>query len=259
MSTIIKSFKDEKDVEQSDVFRKLIAMGDAGILKYSYAKVRRELCCHLMTDISNEYFLMLVRPWIRTLKFSMILDKASICNEKEITLIPALNHMNELKSDLLAWRNNGLTFQLFGFLTDSEIQLEKVLTQLEGIERAIEFCLQEMLFSRGAKYSKFKIQRYGVYALFNVGEAIGLQHGGKRSELFKFVKIITNFQPRKIFDRYKEYKKICIDDEIRNNPILRYIHSPNATVKAIQERVFPYTQKCAYRPTGFVPLVIYIL
>lgn len=248
MTTLIKKYYSGSfPTEQSEIFQKLLDKGCENINfdHKAIQEIYKALFDLFEGNLHQDYFIILFRPWLNTLQLIGIIDKVNVTQENRKWLEPILSSIKKIRSKITIWKNEGSTLGLYALINAQEPDLDLFLKLLGEIESVVENT-STMNFERGSQYSKDKILRFGIYALFNIAEASGLTHNKKPSVLFKFVEIITSKDPKAIGEYYQDYKNTDLLKLIRENILFEYIYNPDLIVREIKAKM-PYVRKCDYQ------------
>lgn len=248
MITIINKINSEDDFKEAGFFKKLLYKAQKQIKaqEIDINDIHKQLCSFRDKELSQDYCFMLIRTWIGTIQFIGVMNTLNITKEKKI-LKKLLPQIRKVRNTINLWVKEGVTYLLFTLLTDSKLKFENFFHECNEIETIIELCLKDMKFGNGQSYNKDLIFQYGLFALFDIGEAIGLAHASKNSPLFKFVHIITKVEHKKISDYYAVFKGITILEEIHRNNVFRLLYKRDEIMNAIQAEKYPYLQMCSYQ------------
>ncbi|STX37707.1 hypothetical protein [Legionella feeleii] len=248
MLTIINKVKNEEDFKEAGFFKKILGKAQRKIKEkeVDIDDIYNQLCVFFDKELSKDYCFMLIRTWVGAIQLIGVLSTGNITKEKK-ELKKLLQQIRKVRNKINLWVKEGVTNLLFTLLNDSEVKFDHFFSECREIEKIIELCSQDMKFGNGQNCNRDLIFQTGLFALFDIGKAIGLTHASKNSPLFKFVHIITRVEPKKISDSYAVFKEIIIADEIQGNNVFRLLYKRDEIMKAIHTEKYPYSQRCSYQ------------
>ncbi|CAM2736633.1 Uncharacterised protein [Legionella steigerwaltii] len=178
-----------------------------------------------ISNLPREVVMILTQPWYKANMIASWIEKHNLPTAKECAK-DIIKKLKDLKKILTANSTEPSLFLML-LLTSSELDLDKILFNLNEIQSFFEFFIKHN-FKNGNNYSANFFRRYAINSLFWMGKKMGLVETGKPTKLNQYLHIVTDRvyeDINKDFMRFKKIDFLTISKEKMNVP-LSFIFNP---------------------------------